>query len=350
MVAGLNDPPSMISRAPIFDWNNFTQFMQSLFGGDADMMEIHTSPRGMVYDYPSQSELFSGRFSLFDFSPSLRAIIVEGTCEEEVIFSIRDGDWVRFNFALSINISMDDLDRAPVQLTTPSWRIIDHPGDKIIREVLPAQAEARWLTIICKPDLIQTLAGRSIDDLPEFLRFVDGAQERSTRHRDFVLRSRFVAITTDILKTRIEDPLHIAYVRARCEELLCLALEDLIDPIDTDGLPVLSDADNERITAAQRFIDDRFRENLTVTDIATVSGLNRNSLFYGFKKKVGVSVSEYIQTRKLEEAKYLIEHTDDHLIDVADSVGFKHQTSFITAFRKRFGVTPGKLRRGKMGR
>lgn len=315
------------------------------FGGDEDQIEAHDSPFGEVFHYKSDVAPFTGRFSFFDFGDMMRAIVVDGVNDRDVVFSIKDSDWVRFNFALSINVSMDHIQKTPVQLTSPSWRIIDHPADKITREVLAENSEAKWLTIICKHERIQKLTGRSPDDLPEFFRFVDADPERSSRYRDFVLRSRFASITADIMRHEVDTALQLAYMEARCTELLCLALEDLIDPIDSDGLPALSSADMRRILTAKNHIDEFFLDAPTVKDIASVAGLNRNSLFYGFKKKFGVSVSEYIHTRKLEHAKMLIEHSDQNLLDIAEQTGFRHQSSFITAFRKHYGVTPGKLRR-----
>lgn len=329
----------------MFDWSNFPAFMTALFGEQGEQIEALESPCGTVYSFKSEASPFVGRFTFFDFDETMRAIIVDGMANEELKFNLVDGDWVRFNFALSIDVSMDDIQQVPVQLSTPSWRIIDHPRDKVTREVIPKGAMAKWLTIICKHSKIQKLSGRNSDDLPEFFRFVDASQERSTQYRDFVLRSRFASITTDVLRSEIDDPLNVAYLEARCSELLCLALEDLIDPIDADGLPALNAAERERVETARLFIDENFQRGLTVKQISSVAGMNRNSLFYGFKKKYGVSVSEYVQNLKLERAKHLIQHSDKHLIEIAEDVGFKHQTSFITAFKKRFGTTPGKLRR-----
>lgn len=328
-----------------FDWSNFPAFMNSLLGAQEDQIELLEAPSGSVSTYFSQAAPFVGRFTFFDFGQSMRAIIVEGVSHSEMTLNLIDGDWVRFNFALSIDIMMDGIQKTPVQLTSPSWRIIDHPKEKVTKETLKKGAEARWLTIICKPVQIKMLTGRELDDLPEFFRIVDASQDRSSQYRDFVLRSRFASITTDVLRSDIDDPIDVAYLEARCTELLCLALDDLIDPIDPDGLPALSEAESARVLAAKSYIDENYQQGPTVKDISTVAGLNRNSLFYGFKKKFGLSVSEYVQDRKLERAKHLIQHTDQHLIDIAEEVGFRHQSSFITAFRKRFGTTPGKLRR-----
>lgn len=336
----------MTASAKAFNWNNFPQFMSSLFGEQDEQIEILTAPQGDVYAFRSEAPPFIGRFTFFDFNETMRAIIVEGTSHDDLTLDIVDGEWVRFNFALSINISMDGIHQTPVQVTSPSWRIIDHPNEKVTREILKKGAKAQWLTIICKHARIKMLTGRDIDDLPEFFRFVDASQERSTQYRDFVLRSRFASITTDVLRSDVNDPLDVAYLEARCTQLLCLALEDLIDPIDTDRLPALNEADNAKILAAKAYIDDNFLQGPTVQEISSAAGLNRNSLFYGFKQKFGVNVSEYVQDRKLQKAKMLIQHTDQHLMDIAEQVGFRHQSSFITAFKKRFGTTPGKLRRG----
>lgn len=330
----------------VFDWDNFAPFIVHIFRADEDQIDILESPSGSVYTYKRNTAPFLGRFTFFDFGASMRATICEGKSEEDISLSMVDGDWVRFNFALSIHVSMDGIQNTPVELTTPSWRIIDHPRDKLTTELLTKGSESRWLTIICKPSEIKRLTGRELDDLPEFFRFVDASQDRSTQYRDFVLRSRFASITTDVLRSDIEGPLNIAYIKARCTELLCLALEDLIDPIDSDGLPALNETESARILAAKAYIDEHFQEGPSVKQVSAVAGLNRNSLFYGFKRKFGLSVSEYVQERRLEKAKLLLEHSDKNLIDIAEEVGFRHQSSFITAFRKRFGTTPGKLRRG----
>lgn len=335
----------MTEKIPSFTWQNFSTFIFELLDCDPESLEFHHSPRGTVESCKSTAAPFIGRFTSLLFRQGIGAVIVDGQATDDITFQVVDGDWVRFNFALSIDLSMDDIGQSVSDLTDPSWRLINHPPGKITRETLRKKTSAQWMTIICKMKFIQQMAGRAADDLPDLLHMQDARQKSMSVYRDFDLRSRFVSIASDILKTPTDDPIYISYLEARLIELLCLALKDLIDPVDCHAKPTMSAQETKRILHAKRFIDQRLHSTPSVKEVAAAAGLNRNSLFYGFKEKFGKSVSEYIQTQKLEHAKFLIEHSNRRLVDVAEAVGFRHESSFITAFRKQYGITPGKLRR-----
>ncbi len=330
---------------PSFSWDELATFLRDLIGCEEDQIDSYDAPNGHVQSLQHLQNPFIGSFTFFTFRSGLVAAAVDGTATSDLDFAVIDGNRIRFNFALSIDHSLGGVSRANVDVTSPSWRVIDHPREKVTRESIRSNTVAQWLTIACKIDFIQHLSGRAEDDLPELFRLPKPNQYNKTRYQDFDLHSRFSSITFDILKSRIDDPIHLAYIEARCVELLCLALKDLLDPIDTDGQPVMTERETEQILYAKAYIDERINTPPSIREISTAAGLNRNSLFYGFKRKFGVSVSEYIKTRRLEHAKFLIEHTNRRLIEISEAVGFRHQSSFITAFRKQFGVTPGKIRR-----
>lgn len=64
-----------------------------------------------------------------------------------------------------------------------------------------------------------------------------------------------------------------------------------------------------------------------------------------FKRETGVSVREYILTRKLEEARRLLGSTGISVAELCDRLGIESQSYFSTCFRKAFGVTPKEYRK-----
>lgn len=54
---------------------------------------------------------------------------------------------------------------------------------------------------------------------------------------------------------------------------------------------------------------------------------------------------EYVQTLRIEEAKQLLETTDQPLDDIAAEVGYGEPSAFRHLFRKLVGVTPSAYRR-----
>jgi len=335
----------MISKTPIFNWENFSKFIFDLYGVDEDEHFTVESPQGVLRRVDLDTDLFTGLFAYYKFGTDISMLIMDGRFSKPVRLMVSDSDWIRFNFALSITLDMDVVGSKPVNLDSPSWRIVDHPPDTTVTETPPAGAEARWVTIVCKRSVIEEITGRSTDDLPEFLRSVGADQFRSSLYRDFVIRSRLVSIASDIINMRIETPIYVPYMKARATELLCLALDELLDPIDTDGLPALDTDELERIELARKFVDQNYQASPTIVEIARQAGLNRNSLYYGFKRVLGVNVSEYIQNLRLEEARRLLLQSEKPIASIAVAVGFKHQSGLTTAFKRKFGITPGQLRR-----
>ncbi len=59
----------------------------------------------------------------------------------------------------------------------------------------------------------------------------------------------------------------------------------------------------------------------------------------------GRSVSEIIETRKLNEARQLLLNTDLTVSEIGFSLGYSEKSYFTRVFKKKTGVTPGELRR-----
>ena len=102
---------------------------------------------------------------------------------------------------------------------------------------------------------------------------------------------------------------------------------------------------NTRIVA---FIHDHLVEPaLCVAMIAHHFGMNSKYLARFFREQNAIGVSEFITERRLDEAITLL-RKGATVKNVAESVGFGHQVTFIRLFKKREGITPGKYARIKI--
>ena len=61
-----------------------------------------------------------------------------------------------------------------------------------------------------------------------------------------------------------------------------------------------------------------------------------------FKKEVGVSLSEYILKCKIDEAKYLLTHTNYSILEISTLLCFHDQSYFTKTFKRFTGITPKK--------
>jgi AraC family transcriptional activator of pyochelin receptor len=107
----------------------------------------------------------------------------------------------------------------------------------------------------------------------------------------------------------------------------------------------LSDIDIEHLEEARKLIDKDISKHHTILAIARQVGLSESRLTRGFKLIHNVGLFEYLETARLEKGKYLVENTDKGLKEISRSIGYRYRSSFTMAFKKRFGKTPGNLRK-----
>ena len=58
---------------------------------------------------------------------------------------------------------------------------------------------------------------------------------------------------------------------------------------------------------------------------------------------MNVNFSVYLEDLRLTEAAHLIEKGESGINEIALEVGYNNQTSFRRAFKKKYGMTPGKF-------
>lgn len=109
----------------------------------------------------------------------------------------------------------------------------------------------------------------------------------------------------------------------------------------------LSDYDIECLEKARRLIDRDKRVHHTIDEIAHSVGMGATRLKEGFKQYYGVGLYGYLLTMRMELAKQLLLEGRHTIKSIAHATGFAYTSNFSTAFKKRFGVTPGKYGVGR---
>lgn len=102
---------------------------------------------------------------------------------------------------------------------------------------------------------------------------------------------------------------------------------------------------NIYVSNMMQYIHNHISENISVQDVADYVNLTRSYATTIFTKQVGMSPKEYIQNCRLTNARHLLESSSLSVLAVAYSCGFNKSESFVKAFNKKYGITPGKFRK-----
>ena len=99
-----------------------------------------------------------------------------------------------------------------------------------------------------------------------------------------------------------------------------------------------------RIYYAKEVLLKNLKNPPSLINLAKLVGLNDYKLKVGFRHCFGNTVFGCLHDYRMEEAKKLLKTKKINIKQVARSVGYASETSFSSAFRKKFGVSPSVYR------
>jgi two-component system response regulator YesN len=94
----------------------------------------------------------------------------------------------------------------------------------------------------------------------------------------------------------------------------------------------------------ERFIQEHYRETLTIKDIGERFFMNPIYLGQAFMKRNGVGIIEYIHDLRINAAKRMLCETDETIRLIAEQIGYVHYHHFLKEFEKRVSDKPGVFR------
>ncbi|MDD4097072.1 MAG: helix-turn-helix domain-containing protein [Clostridiaceae bacterium] len=93
------------------------------------------------------------------------------------------------------------------------------------------------------------------------------------------------------------------------------------------------------------YIYDHLHTRITVALLADHTGLDCSYLSRLFKIEVGVTITDYIRTQKIETAKNMLAYSDYGAAQIASVLAFPSQSYFSEIFRNHTGTTPLRYRK-----
>ena len=121
-------------------------------------------------------------------------------------------------------------------------------------------------------------------------------------------------------------------------------LTGILQTLATESEPRQHPPEHRAVRSARAYIDERWSEDFTLTELAAAADLSPFHLCRLFTRQVGMPPSAYRRSRRLEHARRLL-RAGEPVVRVAATCGFHDQAHLSRHFKQTNGVTPARYAR-----
>ena len=146
----------------------------------------------------------------------------------------------------------------------------------------------------------------------------------------------------DYLLKPIEEESLTAILSRFCEEKERKAPPRFTEPVTLN--PEVSDP---RIRKIIQEIDRNYTGKISLGELADSMNLSIGHLSTLIRRETGLSFSEYVTAKRMEDAKKLLCQENLSVEEVAEQVGYHDYFYFTKAFKKYAGISPSVYRKGQ---
>ena len=142
----------------------------------------------------------------------------------------------------------------------------------------------------------------------------------------------------------VNDKFHYLKIESLLYEVLYILLNNFGIEKGT-SLELKSQRNLERLKIITDFIDENYKDNISLDEIAANYQLSKEYLATIFKKYMGITVGTYLKNIRLTSAYRDLMNGDYSINQLAFDNGFPNIKSFINSFKEHYGETPYKYKK-----
>ena len=285
----------------------------------------------------------AGGWELMEFRDKLYLAICDCDFPQDRVERVGWEGLTEFHFSLSgpVSVSSDGASATGEDLTAVVCRM----GPEASYRVTCARGRRRSVALLVQDSFINALtAGES----EEFKR-IDKDLKAVTAGEVYLFRlpinRKLVTLVESIIANPFDEQRRLIYAEAKCLELLCetMAVWSTQKSTSVSRLAIRP-RDMAMFEKARELILSNLSENLGIRQLARSLGTNTSKLTVGFRAVYGVTINQFTLNARMDHALVLLAQQQVSVAEVAEAVGYQHQSSFTQAFTRHFGFLPSKAR------
>lgn len=191
-----------------------------------------------------------------------------------------------------------------------------------------------------------------VDDLADELNRIFGTKdfEKDNIFAEALKSDTCICVPVDATLERVFKELLQVSDEYACYRRKLLTLQALLALIDIKdgkrpGYQYFSGDTANKVYKARKLLSDNLSSFISISELAERVSLNRTTLQQVFKQVYGVTINEYRNQIRMQEAKNLLLRGDLSVTEVAGMCGYSNASKFAGTFRKVTGCLPGEWRK-----
>lgn len=149
-------------------------------------------------------------------------------------------------------------------------------------------------------------------------------------------------LALDISHCKMELPAAQLFLEAKAKEWLCITLDAYLQrPTKKELCP----DDKQALSYVTRYIDDHYSLSISQELLAKIAMMSVSKLKNLFKATYDMSITEYIQRKRMDIAEHLLLTTDLEIQHIAKSVGYTSHSKFTSYFKRYKGMYPSEMKK-----
>lgn len=149
-------------------------------------------------------------------------------------------------------------------------------------------------------------------------------------------------ISKEIMNCKMDSPLADIFFEAKAKEWIAIIMNGYLENKKKKSL---SKEDNQALQKAENYINDHYAMDIRQDFLEKIAQMSGTNLKTKFKEKNQMSITEYIQRKRINIGENLLLTTELEIRDIAEAVGYNSHSRFSELYKRYKGISPRKVRK-----
>jgi len=209
----------------------------------------------------------------------------------------------------------------------------------IIKDNFDKDQRYLLVMLLCDPEiLLQAPFDLEAEQLPDVIQSV--LHDEKSLIDGCSMNAELIQALRILLNSDTGDALNRAFLQAKSIEILCLALRNILQHESQREQSKISERERLKMGEAHQLLKQRWQDPPTQEELVQALGIGKSRLKKCFKWLYGLSIKDYVLGIRMQQAQQLLTEGRLNVSQVAMEVGYEHPCNFVTAFKRKFGMTP----------